>query len=278
MFRSWETWLAFLDFCFYTTCALTPGDRLVDAQKRVPLSGVLQGTQDWRAVEALKRSVQKMKASTDTAKHAEAGLLGNYIQKLTVAKALCEENLTCKPNEELRSMIQCITSAGVDLPVNVRAKLVERVGHHHPEKKDYSALLDALSPFEPKEWDVTRPLLGAIGCEEQQLIATFQDMCFQICVLPFIRQGQEGQRELIKFASLCIEKFKDIDIVDLSDRLTRCLSETMSTMKALLAILDEKFQLHSQVLQASPSPPPHHQATQIGKAPSLAHCLWILWE
>ena len=223
-----------------------PGDELTDYQTKIPIAQVLQGQQDWRPVEALKRSLSRMKNSSDATKHAEASLLGNYVQKLEVAKALADENLSCKPDSEVRSMVEAMLACKCDLSVNIKAKLVERVAHLHLQIKNYERLLHVLNPFHTSPWDVHQPVLAGVGCEEAQLIATFQDMCFQVCLLPFIRQGKSGQKEMESFATLCIEKFNEVDVVDLSDKLALCLSETMMVMRALLAILDDDFKMDSQ--------------------------------
>ena len=197
-----------------------------------------------------------MRGSTDSSRTAEASLLGNYVQKLEVAKALQEENLSLKTDKELQMMLNTMVAAGEELPVNIKAKLVERAGYLHLQAKEYSKLLTALNPFESSAWDMSVPQLRAIGCEEQQLIATFQDMCFQVCLLPLIRKGKVGLKELSDFARLCMEKFQEVDVVDLSDKLSLCLSETMSSMKAILGIVDESFQLDYQarhVLNSQPS-------------------------
>eukprot|EP00971_Amphidinium_carterae_P347146 6488993-Amphidinium_carterae.4 len=223
---------------------LFPGDVNYWKQK-LPLRAILSGKADGRTSDALRRAQQRSAEGGCL----ESGLLRNYLRLVEVANCLATSNLQGFSEEELQTMLQGMEVEKVELPLKVKSKLVLRHCKEHLRLKRYETLLTCMLPFEKKAWERQCPCLGHLETDDQDKIATFQDMFLRVVLKPWVEQGNNAKKEVVEFCNLSLKRIMEVDPLDLSNAYATALSNTKNICNCFLALGSESIDTSKQVLK-----------------------------
>eukprot|EP00971_Amphidinium_carterae_P281438 5587523-Amphidinium_carterae.1 len=81
---------------------------------------------------------------------------------------------------ELNTYLDAFEQGGVELPVCVKSALLKRKTTSLLEKRDHSALLDIVDPWQTgATWQSKNPRVSDMECDEQEKLSSFVAVCMQ---------------------------------------------------------------------------------------------------
>eukprot|EP00971_Amphidinium_carterae_P284093 5640446-Amphidinium_carterae.3 len=209
--------------------------------EKVPLHDCLRDPKNGRSVRGMKNAKQRLAERDSPESQTMAGLLQNYIAQCEAAKELAASKLTTMSQESLDRLLHCIEEAAVELPYEIKVKLVERRAHYLVAEKKHMELLVVMNPFGvAATWSTQEPSLMSTSAPILQVLKTFEDVLWRVVLQPCCQLGQQGAVFMEVVCQTWVASLDAVDPLSLEESeaaMTR--SEALSVMQCFLAILSE---------------------------------------
>eukprot|EP00971_Amphidinium_carterae_P331348 6464849-Amphidinium_carterae.2 len=226
--------------CIETLALTATCDNIKAWRQALPLATCLEKHVDGRTITGLRSKSKKLEQSGSP----QAGVLRNYIKLIEYCQVLFENNLKTYEDTLLATMVEKV-EAEVELPLAIKAKLVERVALDVADKHDMARLVNILNPFIDQAWSSSEPTLAGLRSDEATKIATYEDMVSTI-LGPMLVQGASGAKDVVCFCKHAVEVIP-ADQVEMNLVSAACAKTASAVYNALLAISAEELDVRMQV-------------------------------
>eukprot|EP00971_Amphidinium_carterae_P195122 3871952-Amphidinium_carterae.1 len=172
----------------------------------------------------------------------EVAILRNLSKVVQACKTLAKANIKQMPHADLEVLLACIGEAGVELPIEIKQKLLQRRADQLLQDKQYAELLQTMNPFlSMQPFTPLAPAMSGIMGAQQDRIETYNSTVFQTLLVDGIIAGEEGSHTVKALAEVGLASL-DVCIVDLDERQCIELGEQEKIWKACLALLTDSIE------------------------------------
>eukprot|EP00971_Amphidinium_carterae_P294043 5838260-Amphidinium_carterae.1 len=206
---------------------------------RVTLPGVLDGSQDGRSVQGLKRAAERKMNSRE---HKNDGyVLNNYYKLVTASQALAPGHFASTPDAEISRVVALLEEEGVDLPACTKESITMRRIDSLVAESNFEQLLPVINPFSTTSWNPSVPNLSALGGTDT-VLKIWQRVLFEEALCNLLSLGTSGAGKVSFLMKLTLKMLDDVDMVDLSAAAAAYVEEAFCILHCLKDLLEPSFE------------------------------------
>eukprot|EP00971_Amphidinium_carterae_P141182 2797856-Amphidinium_carterae.2 len=196
--------------------------------KKLQATQILAKTVDGRSIIGLEKLVERLADRAD--KRMIYSALRNLLKVVLLARRISKTKIVQMDSGELSSAMGVFHEQGVELPHNICRDLVEKHTQDILSKHDYAKLLDIMNPFMPLEaFDYLNP-----------------KVVLEKLLVDWIQKGSDGGKQVQGLADLALERFAEVDLVDLDTTPAKEYTDQQHIWRGCKALLTDDFGVASQ--------------------------------
>ncbi|CAK0888815.1 unnamed protein product, partial [Prorocentrum cordatum] len=209
-------------------------------KSKIDLSLVMDGQVDGRTISACKKAAGIKMAADDEAARLDAQLLNNFIKLILMAQALQPATIQGIEKSELAIYLGKMKDEKVEFPLGTSEKLLHLKIAGQQQLGNMIGLFDALDPFTTSElasgFDPENPRLSDIELPMGAKTRLLVHISVDAMLLPMLAKGMDSRAQVETYLKFCIDRFKDVDILELDANAGACISECLDAWHAVCAL------------------------------------------
>ncbi|CAK0905483.1 unnamed protein product [Prorocentrum cordatum] len=210
-------------------------------KSKIDLSLVMDGQVDGRTISACKKAAGRKMAADDEAARLDAQLLNNFIKLILMAQALQPATIQGIEKSELAIYLGKMKDEKVKFPLGTSEKLLHMKIADQQQLGNMIGLFDALDPFTTSElasgFDPENPRLSDIELPMGAKTRLLVHISVDAMLLPMLAKGMDSRAQVETYLKFCIDRSKDVDILELDANAGACISECLDAWQAVYALV-----------------------------------------
>ena len=210
------------------------------------MTKILDGKQDLRKLTAFKRSVGS-RTKKEAANPSIEVLAMNSFKNLAVAcSSLNPKNFHTMQTKEALDIVSKVVDEGYERPYRLKFNILMREVSKKLADKEYTAIVQLISPWESMPFDHTAPKLSGVAESASARLATFKAVLFEQVLIPMLMRGEDQAQAVLAVAHDCLQMSYQIDFVNLDSASAVAMDEVNAVFEGLKALgtplVDAKLQ------------------------------------
>ena len=195
-----------------------PGAKLLaEWKQKVPAKGVLNEEVDLRAVNGLRRLVDRLrdKKPRDKSLVTQFNVMEAYFDVIQVCVKCSHSKVRQVEEADLAQYLMVIVKEGIELPEALREALLMRHASWQLDHGRIEAFAEAMMPVgEVPEFDPLKPRLAHVSSSLQKKANIYQATVFDLTVIPLLAEGPTHKQTVVEICRCCLEALQTIDVVE----------------------------------------------------------------
>eukprot|EP00971_Amphidinium_carterae_P348921 6490745-Amphidinium_carterae.2 len=205
-------------------------------RRKLPLDKVLDGSLDRRTLVGLKRARDRKFRRKETS--ADGQLLANYVDLIGLCTLLDPEHFPGTSDSDIARVVEKLNKEDIIWTNPLQYRLLMRRVSNLLEAKDTPKLIEVLDPFQVQTFCPLAPTLSNISTDtEDKKMKDFRKLLMQDSLSPLLVEGEPSAGKVKELCRICIEKFENIDALDLGNVAASTLTSSMTIWRAIHALL-----------------------------------------
>ena len=223
---------------------------------------------DGRTISGAKQALKRMTAPKKT----KSGLLEapvncpkvarlkNFMKVVEAAVQLQPASIPSLSRDEYDGIVALVHKEKPEYPLLVQTAMVKRRLLELSAKRDYTAFVESINPWQELTFDPFVCKLGGLSCTVTEKMVVYCEVVFKEVLVNEINKGQDSATTMLSILDLLICLMSEVDTVTLSHEDATILEECNETCLALHSVvgdsLDPDREAFASVIVHVLGPPP----------------------